>query len=1238
MDMKYTAGKNKNMFTFIFKKLEVGYKMKKRVFQIMMATLLWSAFAGSALALPPVIGVGGDSYADVLWSIPKFSANGSPMEDFKGVYIYRSTRAGGPYLKLTSKLYTTKNIRRFRDVNLMNGVPYYYVLKAYDDVGNGSELSPELKLIPDGDMVDPNRVLNLTAVSNNPGEAELNWDPSTDNTGIALYRVYRSYTEIHEEYLTGKNYHFKKNEEGQYIYDDRNQKEIDFTTTVKGIGAMYQPIATLSGNVTSFTDKTVDNGVLYYYCVTAVDAATNESLASNSPKVTIKGTRTKPPMIRSVMEDTYDIPKNAKKIISVAIAGESGCVADFTIDTLVERSPMVETAQPGVYIGYYTVGSNDNGADLLVNGRLRAKINDRVTTLATEIEASTGKITVDTVPPAVPNTVRAKAETSPNIRLLWTPPTPFVDIKGFNVYRDTQPLGADFDTKTKLNEKLLANEVRIFLDATGFPNSLYFYGIAAVDTAGNQALGLASGVRVAKDVTPPIVSKVYENTLGVTKQEDAVIRITLLGEPHCTATASIGNNIHNLSLTEILIGQVNTGTYVGNYTVKAGDDVRDAEVVGFLKDYSNNLSDPVSSKYTDSNAIERGMVTIVTTSDDVIPPIISSVEVSSASPHIKGDILELTMTGEPGGTGFFDIGTMKRGVLMIEDDTQPGTYSGSYIIETGDNYKAGAITAWLADPAGNLTSSNSPQMVTVDTSVHILITHVYQEEQLWVDVDSDIIVDIKATLTDAKGNAAAGRIVDFDLVGGFGDVLDVTGTTDSHGSVFSRFDPGKVVETAYISAEDVETGIITVTAVKMMKQISLNLHLKGVNQRLKTSNGSYYLSVKAKPRRITANGETVCVITATVRKLADDGEMKFDDEDNDDEKIEGEMVSFFILGTLNTDGSEANAEDDALIRGHLEIDSDYYDPVTGKAYTDDNGEAKAIYTSGTKTGMVIFQVVTGSIKVGQPIGENTHIVQIPGGVEFLEISADKETLDAVGPSEFTKVTVLAEDSFHNPVDHIQVQFHIADTATGDVGSIVAENSSGGLTNDEGKATAYYYAGTKPGIVEVVADVRSQDRIDEAVMLYSMQQYYEAIETFNQVLDYWAYQEENWTDDMRFILGYNYELTADYTAAVEQYDEVIDYYFGGPWLDNAIYRKGQTMEKAGSYAEAAEAYKLIVEDYPESDLADNALFRIAILYENLEYYMIAKQVYTKLVLDYPESTLVPSAQAAVEELDLRGIKH
>jgi hypothetical protein len=161
----------------------------------------------------------------------------SPKKHYnlKGYNIYRSPTPGEyPDSPINSEVVKDTF---YLDKGLVEGETYYYTIVSVDETGKSGKRSRELEVIA-GKPMPPT---GLVAVSDNK-EICLTWKPHPEKDVVG-YKIYRK-----EE---GKEYEF-----------------------IAGIG--------LSGLDTNFCDKNIEDGVVYYYAISAVDRKGLESFLSNS--------------------------------------------------------------------------------------------------------------------------------------------------------------------------------------------------------------------------------------------------------------------------------------------------------------------------------------------------------------------------------------------------------------------------------------------------------------------------------------------------------------------------------------------------------------------------------------------------------------------------------------------------------------------------------------------------------------------------------------------------------------------------------------------------------------------------------------------------------------------------------------------------------------------------------------------------------------------------------------------
>jgi Glycoside hydrolase family 44/Fibronectin type III domain len=151
-------------------------------------------------------------------------------------HVKRSATHGGPYTQVAAPTGTS-----FSDTGLINGTAYYYVVSALNPVGESSN-SAEVSAVPAAALTPPPAPTGLKATAGNQ-QVSLSW---TASAGAIGYHVKRSTTS----------------------------------------GGPYSQVSAPSA--TSYADSGLTNGTVYYYVVSALDAA-GESANSSQVSVTPTG-------------------------------------------------------------------------------------------------------------------------------------------------------------------------------------------------------------------------------------------------------------------------------------------------------------------------------------------------------------------------------------------------------------------------------------------------------------------------------------------------------------------------------------------------------------------------------------------------------------------------------------------------------------------------------------------------------------------------------------------------------------------------------------------------------------------------------------------------------------------------------------------------------------------------------------------------------------------------------------
>src|SRR2546428_681057 len=205
---------------------------------------------------------GGNANVTLTWQAP--STNGGSA--ITGYKIYKSTSSGTETLNATRG-----NLTSYTDTTVTNGLTYFYKVSAVNSVGESLQSNETNATLPPV----PTAPQNLQATPGN-ARVSLNWQAPSNNGGSAItgYKIYRSNSTGTETLLATR------------------------------------------GNLTSYTDLTVTNGLTYFYKVSALNSI-GESPQSNEASATV-------PTIPSAPQNLQAIGGNAKVTLNWQI-GRASC-------------------------------------------------------------------------------------------------------------------------------------------------------------------------------------------------------------------------------------------------------------------------------------------------------------------------------------------------------------------------------------------------------------------------------------------------------------------------------------------------------------------------------------------------------------------------------------------------------------------------------------------------------------------------------------------------------------------------------------------------------------------------------------------------------------------------------------------------------------------------------------------------------------------------------------------------
>jgi hypothetical protein len=382
-----------------------------------------------------------------------------------------------------------------------------------------------------------------------------------------------------------------------------------------------------------------------------------------------------------------------------------------------------------------------------------------------------------------------------------------------------------------------------------------------------------------------------------------------------------------------------------------------------------------------------------------------------------------------------------QGIAMTEVEDVPGTYEGTFTADYQDRYPEAVIVARLGSGEGEAVMV-SDETFEIDGRLNIEVLPSPEE----LKADEKSTSEITVTVTDTNGDAVEGHEVRFLLAttsrytgvvggGAFTDEVggtldrDFRGETNMSGRVTATYTAGFAAKTAIIVARDMVSNDTGAGFIKTYINAAAQLELEAPTVSAGKALG-YTIAVTSSDEWLTADGESDARITAFVAL--------------DGIPVEGHRVGFTI------------ASGSGKIR-------------TVRGETGSDGRARAVYTAGTKIGLILIRATD-------------HTAQISGTVQIelrsdapakISLALSEEVLPADGHST-AEVAVVVTDINDNPNEGIEVEYSVR-IGSGRIRDVEP------VTDRRGESTAEYVAGTIPGQVSIEVTVRSAVPTEEEML-------------------------------------------------------------------------------------------------------------------------------------------------------------
>lgn len=482
----------------------------------------------------------GDGEVDLAW-------DPSPAADLASYRIYQATSPGGPYQRVATDVAGTAHTVD----GLANGSTYWFRVTGVDQAGNESDPSASLPATP-ADTTAPAVVEDLAATAGD-SRVSLAWAP-VDDADLAGYHVYQGasatgpWTRLTSQPVAdpafeaaglenGVTAHFavtSVDEAGnESAYSDSAQATPrDLTappsptepTTHPGdrkvtlswggqippdlVGFHVYVADSADGPWQRVTDDPIAsppydvldlaNGTAYWFAVTAVDAAGNESARSGASTSTPRDNV--PPPVPSGVQA---VGGDGSVTVSWDAVSDPGLVGYHVYRGTSETGPWTQLNFTPTTDTSLTDSSAVNGTAYWYSVTSRDNA-DNHSVLAPPVQATPG----DTTPPPVPvGLVAARGDAQ--VTLTWSA-VAAGDLAGYRVYQALSPNGPWTEAGT-----LGSATTRVVGGLTN--GTLHYFAVTSVDDAGNESERSGWASARPADTTPPAVPTGLTATAGDTE-------------------------------------------------------------------------------------------------------------------------------------------------------------------------------------------------------------------------------------------------------------------------------------------------------------------------------------------------------------------------------------------------------------------------------------------------------------------------------------------------------------------------------------------------------------------------------------------------------------------------------------------------------------------------------------------------------------------------------------------------
>lgn len=413
------------------------------------------------------------------------------------------------------------------------------------------------------DTTPPTAPSGLTANATSATQIDLSWTASTDNVGVAGYRIERC----------------------------------------SGAGcSSFAQVA--SNSATTYSDTALTASTSYTYRVRATDAAGNLSAYSNAASATTQASVDKtPPSAPTALAATG--VSSAQINLSWTASTDNVGVTGYKIERCSGAG-----CNSFSQIGTTTTATaySDTTVIVATSYTYRVRASDAAGNLSSYSNTATA-IPPDTTAPTAPSNLTATGISSTQIKLSWTASTDNVSVTGYRVERCT---GASCSSFTQIGTTTTATT---YSDTTAVVAISYTYRVRAADAAGNLSAYSNTATAIPPDTTAPTAPTNLSATAISSSQINSTwtastdnVGVTGYRVERCTGS---GCSSFAQIATPTATSYSDTGlTASTSYSYR----VRATDAAGNLSGYSNTSSATTSpsggSSITVSVSPRRGGLTI----------------------------------------------------------------------------------------------------------------------------------------------------------------------------------------------------------------------------------------------------------------------------------------------------------------------------------------------------------------------------------------------------------------------------------------------------------------------------------------------------------------------------------------------------------------------------------------------------------------------------------------------------